>query len=135
MALLAPCHADAEAPRGPEVKGSCDEAAAKWFKENYPAADEHTAVGAGNARYTSHFSVSKSRCFMEVVATAHVENNGAVRAEDSEIHRLIDLKTSQQVGQIVILASSSAPLICEVGDSKCSSAKGWMALIEPYMHN
>ena len=52
---------------------------------------------------------------------------------DSEIHRLIDLKTGAQVGQLVIFSNHPGALRCEVDEAKCWSVKEWNALVDAYM--
>ena len=85
-----------------DVKARCERAADKWFKKNYPLPEEQTSVGSGKATYTSHFSATRNDCFMEAVETAHIRQDGETQIVDSEIHQLIDLKTGEQIGQLVI---------------------------------
>jgi hypothetical protein len=116
-----------------DTKSSCERAANKWFKEKYQVADEQTPLGSGKATYTSHFSGAKNSCFMEAVQTVHLMKDGATNTVDSEIHRLIDLKTGEQLGQLVIFSDHNGPLWCEVAKVKCWSVKEWSALVAAYM--
>jgi hypothetical protein len=117
------------------TRSLCESAAGTWFKKRYARPEEHTPMGSSKATYTSHFSSSKSSCFVETVATAHLKAGAATKTVDvdSEIHELVDLKTEEQLGQLVIQSTQSAPLWCEVGKVKCWSAKEWDALVGPYM--
>lgn len=119
-----------------DAKSRCESAAAKWFKEQVPEPEEHAKVGWGKASYTSHFSTAKRGCFMEVIETAHIQKNAATDAGDSEIHRLVDLKTGHQIGQLVIVLNRTAPfIVCELEQAKCVNADGWNALVGPYMRD
>jgi hypothetical protein len=131
-AVLASPDAPANAP-GADVKALCEHAADQWFKKNYPLPDEQTPMATGKATYTSHFSATKSNCFMEAVAVAHIKGDGETPPLDSEMHRLIDLKTGEQIGQLVIQSTYTAPLWCEVDKVKCGSAEEWGALVDVYM--
>jgi hypothetical protein len=115
---------------------SCEAAAEKWFKEHFPQPNEHAKVGWGKAAYASHFSAEKDGCFMEVVAITHIERNVVTAAADSEMHHLVDLNVGQEIGRLVIVSNTTAPVtICELGNTKCLSAPDWYALIGPYMRD
>jgi hypothetical protein len=123
-------------PNPAQTTTSCESAAAKWFKEHFPKPDEQTKFGWGKATYSSHFSAAKGGCFMEVIATAHILKNDVTNAGDTEMHHLVDLKTGQEIGQLVIVSNTPAPfVICELGKVKCLGASGWNLLIGPYMRD
>ena len=124
------------ADRSANTKPSCERAADKWFKKHFPEPEERTKVGWGKAKYTSHSSTAKGGCFMEVIETAHIEKNAVTDTGDTETHHLIDLKTGQEIGQLVVVSSPTAPFtICELGQIKCLNADGWNALLGPYMRD
>ena len=133
--LLASCReVTAGPPPSKDTPSACKAAADSWFKKKYPVADEQTPLGSGKATYTSHFSSTKSNCFMEAVQTVHHPKD-AVAAEpvDSEIHYLVDVKTGEQVGQLVIFSNQLGLLWCEVDKTKCWNVKEWGDLVDPYM--
>lgn len=131
---LADSSVPATEQRSSEGKPACDEAGDKWFKDNYPLPDERSKGATGKATYTVHYSAALQHCFLESVAVAHIgkEANTPV-AGDSEIHSLIDLDSGKQVGEFVIVSTSSAPLMCQVGDAKCGTSKDWDRLTARYM--
>ena len=116
-----------------DAQSSCVAPADAWFKANYSTSEEHVKGGSGKATYTTHFSLAKNACFMEVVATAHVGKNSATPAFDSEIRRLVNLKTGQEIGQLVVVSTDRAPLACKVADFRCAAAADWIALSRDYM--
>jgi hypothetical protein len=134
-ALLASCRdvTAGPSPGNGDAQATCKAAADDWFKKKYPVAAEQNPMGSGKAAYTSHFSSTKSNCFMEVVETAHIPKDGATDTLDSEIHYLIDVMAGQEIGQLVIQSNRTAPLWCEVAEAKCWNATEWNALVGAYM--
>jgi hypothetical protein len=118
-----------------DAQSRCVPAADAWFNANYNAAEEHTKVGSGSATYTTHFSAARDACFMEVVAISHILKNSATGAFDSEIRRLVNLKTGQQIGQLVTLSTDKGPLACTVAEVQCSTTEAWKALAATYMRD
>jgi hypothetical protein len=118
---------------GEDTKSRCELVADDWFKKNYPLPEEQTPLGSGKVTYTSHFSGTKNSCFMEAIQAVHLVKEGAPNTVYSEIHRLIDLKTGEQVGQLVSFSDHNGPLWCEVAKVKCWSVKEWNALVDAYM--